>query len=360
MTDAAAARDVVARRFRRQAEHCADYGSALTATLLTSAAADVEAGGVTAALLLPHAGEPAGSVLSLRFAGALHRLVLEGAAPRLARHYPSVGGMAPVDAVWPAAEQAVRKHLPRLRELVRRPVQTNEVGRSAALLGVLQHAAAATGLPVRLLEIGASAGLNLRCDAFRYDVDDDRTLGDGSSAVVLRHPWSGGPSPPGPVPTIVARAGCDPAPLDPASTEGRLTLLSYVWADQVERLDRLRAALDIAARSPVTVDAAPAVRWLPTVLAEPAPGVVTVVWHSVVWQYLTSRERDALSDVLAVAGARATAAAPLVHAGMEPTVLHGGASSFRIEATLWPGGRTVHLADCHGHGPPVAWTGQRL
>jgi len=160
-------------RLRSQARHCRDYGSALTGALLEGAADDLVAGGVVADLLGPHAADPSGSVPALRFAGALHRLVLEREAPELALHYPSVGGTAPVEDVWPAAERTVHQHLERLRELVRRPVQTNEVGRAAVLMGVLQLLPG----PLRLLEVGASAGLNLRCDRYAFHVSDG-VLGD--------------------------------------------------------------------------------------------------------------------------------------------------------------------------------------
>jgi len=242
------------RRLREQARSCREYGSALTGALLEGAAADHAAGGVVADLLGPHADDPPGSVPALRLAGALHRLVLERQAPELALHYPSVGGTAPVEQVWPAAERACREHLERLRELVQHPVQTNEVGRAAVLQGVLQMLPG----PLRLLEVGASAGLNLRCDRFAYVVGD-QVLGDPDSPVRLEQPWEGAhPSASahllrGGV-ELSGRKGCDPRPIDPTTTEGRLTLTSYVWGDHLERLERLRGALAIAQQVPATVE----------------------------------------------------------------------------------------------------------
>jgi hypothetical protein len=245
---------------------------------------------------------------------------------------------------------------------VARPVQTNEVGRAAVLVGVLAHAVEATGLPVRLLEVGASAGLNLRADAFALDLGEQAggVLGDPASPVRLVRPWTAGPRPPAIAVRVVERSGCDPDPVDPTSAEGRLVLTSYVWADQRERLERLRGALEVAARVPATVVRAGAAGWLRDVLAAPADGVVTVVWHSVVRQYLDPDEREELHQLLERAGQRATAAAPIVHAWLEPERTPGGDVVFRGEARRWPGGDVVHLADAHGHGPPVAWTGARL
>ena len=333
-------RDLPAR-FREQAAGCRSYGSALTGALLEGAADDLDAGGVVADLMGPHADDPGGSVPSLRFAGALHRLVLEGHAPELAQHYPSVGGTAPVEQVWPAAEATVREHLGPLRSLVTRGVQTNEVGRAAVLLGVLQLVPG----PLRLLEIGASAGLNLRCDHFAYRVGD-QVLGDPASPVRLVQPWEGS-CPPYRGTEVVERRGCDPNPLDATTEEGRLTLASYVWGDQVERLARLRAALDVARRVPVTVERAGALEFLQRELAHPWDGT-TLVWHSVVWQYLHPDEQAAVDALLEQAPGR------VVRASMEPD-----RDGFHVHLRR-AGHEPVHVADCHGHGPPVRWTGATL
>jgi hypothetical protein len=318
--------------------------------LLEGAADDMAAGGPTSELLGPLEHDPSGSVPALRFAGGLHRLVLERRAPALAVHYPSVGG-TPGD-VWPAARAVVQEHLDELRELVRRPVQTNEVGRSSVLLGGLLHVATSTGLPVRLLEVGASGGLNLSVDRFRHEVADGVVLGEPASPVVLRAPWQGR-LPDVDVPVhLVERRGCDPHPLDPSSADDRLTLTSYVWADQVDRFERLRGALQVAAAAPERVERLGGAAFLEREL-HPREGVATVVWHSVVWQYLPPEERARLLACLEVAGGRATQAAPVVLLSLEPEHLEHGGFVLRLRA--WPGGQDRVLADAHGHGPPVVW-----
>ncbi len=234
-------------------------------------------------------------------------------------------------------------------------MQTNEVGRSAALLAGLTQIAHDTGLPVRLLEIGASAGLNLLVDRFAHPLPDGRVLGAPGSAVHLGGSFLGRPLPPA-GPEIIERRGCDPAPVDPCSTEGRLTLTSYVWADQRDRLERLRAALTVAAAHPVPVERSGAGAFLERELGSSRPGVVTVVWHSVVRQYLSPHERDRVDAALAAAGRQASVRAPLAHLALEPTAPAGGAhGSFALTLTSWPRGRTRVLADCGGHGPPIVW-----
>ena len=109
-----------------------------------------------------------------------------------------------------------------------RPPQTNEVGRAAALLGGLRHIVARARLPVRLIEIGASAGLNLRADRF-YIPGEAGRFGDPSSPVVLAGGWRGQPPPTAAI-EVIERTGGDDAPIDPATPTGRLTLAAYVVA----------------------------------------------------------------------------------------------------------------------------------
>ncbi len=336
-----------------QADSCREAGSPLNADLLAGAADDLAGGGPTAALLGPLEDDPPGSVPPLRLAGALHRLVLQRQAPALALHYPSVGGTAG-GSPWPAARDVIEDQLADLQEHVARPVQTNEVGRSAVLLGGLLHVADQTRLPVRLLEMGASGGLNLLVDRYAHEVAPGTVLGDPSSPVRLRSPWQGRHPPYVPL-EVVDRLGCDPDPLDPGSAEDRLTLTSYVWADQVERFERLRGALTVAAGSEVAVERLPASAFLERELAQGRPGLVTVVWQSVVRQYLEPAERARVADLLAAAGARATPAAPVAHLSMEPQRFTTGGFRFVVTLTTWPGGVTRELGQAQGHGPPVVW-----
>src|SRR5437588_188636 len=82
--------------------------------------------------------------------------------------------------------------------------------------------------PLRILEIGASAGLNLRWDHYRYEADG-AGWGDPSSSVRLTGHHQGA-SPPFEIHANVAeRRGCDLAPLDASSADDRVTLLSFMW-----------------------------------------------------------------------------------------------------------------------------------
>src|SRR5262249_10497356 len=125
---------------------------------------------------------------------------------------------------------------------------------------------------------------------------------------------------------IASRRGCDAAPIDPTSPEGRLALLSFIWPDQSERIARMSAALEIAAAA--HGPASPGARRM---LAEPAADQATVIYHSIVSQYLSDGERAALFANIAEAGERASADAPLAWLRMEPAD-----DRANLELTLWP------------------------
>lgn len=334
----------LAKRLRFQSEECSRLGSELYADLLARAAADVEEGGPAWEVLRGHEGDPGGSALALRLMGAIHRLVLEGELPALAARY-SEPRPDPA-AVWRAFSAALADRAEDLRRLVELPVQTNEVGRCAALLPGFLVVAEQTGMPLRLLELGASAGLNLRWDRYRYRAPGFE-WGPRESPLTIAFDLVG-ESPPATVAAVVERRGCDPAPVDPLSEEGRLTLLSYVWADQSQRAGRTRSALELAATTPAPVDGASAPEWVAERLREKRFGVVTVVFHSIVMQYLPQVERDAVAGLMRGAGSEASKAAPLAWLRMEP-------AGERADVWLrtWPGGEERHLARAGYHGDPV-------
>lgn len=342
-------RSAVARRLRLQAEWCARLGSPLYEMLLREAATDVERGGPVWLVLEGRERDPAGSVLALRLMGAVHRLVLEGRAPQLARLYPSSGGRLDLEGSWPVFRETVSERCETLKEMVRRPVQTNEPGRSAALIGGFLLVAKETGLPLDLLEVGASAGLNLRWDRYCYSAGSER-WGDGSSSVRFVDPFVDGRPPLDVQARVAERAGCDSNPLDPTSAPDRLTLASYVWADQTRRLALLRAALEIAGRTPAPVERADAADWVQSRLSRPRGGRATVVFHSIVMQYLDESEREGMVAAITGAGEGATKQAPLAWLRMER-----GGEYADVRLTVWPGGSERLIARAGYHGPPVRW-----
>lgn len=341
------------RRVRWQATACRELGSPLYASLLQRVADDVLDGGPCADVLAGHEEDPGPSALALRLIGAVHRLVLGGQAPELSMFYPSVGGTADGDESWPAFRSVVAEHRDELRALLDRPPQTNEVGRAASLIGGLLHAVDRWPGPVRLFEIGASAGLNLRADRFRVQLADGSGVGPVDSSVVLADPWLGHRPPDVPL-RVVERRGCDAAPVDPTTEEGRLRLTSYVWPDQGARLERLRGALEIASQVPAPVVRQSARDFVADV--QLAPGTTTVVWHSIMWQYLDNPERSDIEARFEELGDTADANARLAHLALEPRRRTPSSDhEMLVVLRMWPDGEERILGRALPHGIPTTW-----
>jgi len=158
----------IAAQLRWQADACRMIGSPLYAGLLEHAVADVEDLGPTWEILRGHEDDPRFSVLGLRLLGGVNRLVLTGREPALAEAYRGGEDGA---GTWELLRDALERNAAELRASLDRPVQTNEVARCAGLAFGFLNVAAETGLPLHLLEVGASAGLNLRWDRYRYEAN---------------------------------------------------------------------------------------------------------------------------------------------------------------------------------------------
>ncbi|MEY2432931.1 MAG: hypothetical protein QOC92_2656 [Acidimicrobiaceae bacterium] len=327
--------------------------------LLGVAIDDAEVGGVCAEVLArtPEGVEPVLDALPLRFLGGVHRLVLDGDAPDLARFYPSVGGKFAIDdaALDPAPTflATVAEHRSQVIEALARSVQTNEVGRCASLLPGFLAVAESTGLPLRILELGTSAGLNLRWDHYRYEGGaGGSSFGDPDSVLQFTGVYID------PLPRldveahVVERRGCDRNPIDATSVAGSQLLRSFVWPDQLDRLRALDAALALAPSVPVLVDRADAAVWVADQLGRVTDGMATVLFQSIVWQYLTRDTRAAVRSAVREAGAAATASAPVAWLRMEPGAEPTKGADVRL--SLWPPGLDRSIALTGYHGRPVS------
>ena len=202
-----------------------------------------------------------------------------------------------------------------------------------------------------MFEVGASAGLNLWFDRYRYEAVD-WSVGPADAALAFVDPFLGPPPGRTPLPVVVERRGCDLEPIDPAGEVGRRRLRSFVWPDQQARRHRLDRAIEAIGAADPVVDRASAVEWASARLAGPAPGTTTVVVHSIVLQYLPMDERRRFVETVEAAGAAATVDAPVAWLRMEPA---GEQAETRL--TTWPGGRTEVVATSGYHGPPVRVVG---
>ncbi len=317
--------------------------------------------------LLLHA--EAGQRIPVLLLAAVHDLLLSGLDHPLAACYPTVVD-EPTGTPQEAADHFVdlcRDHQDLVVALVSsRSTQTNEIGRSAALRPVLVHLARRHG-PLGLVEVGASAGLNLWFD--RYHVDYElagvtRGAGPEASPVRLRCGLvDDADLPVEPEPAVAARIGLDRSPVDLDEPAQDRWLLACTWPDELERFHRLQAAIVLARTEPAPVVRGDAVAGLAElVLAVPA-AAHPVVFHSWVLSYLDEdRQRAFAAEVARLGELR-----PLSYVWMEsrqlvpglPAPARAAEREGATEVVLVEHGRgdpdPVRLAEMHPHGRWLHW-----
>jgi hypothetical protein len=202
-----------------------------------------------------------------------------------------------------------------------------------------------------VIELGPSAGLNLCWDRYRYRYAAG-AWGPGTSSLEL----SGGerPGPPAALlsatPRVRRRIGIDLRPVDVTTDEGARLLECFVWADQTERLERLRRAIDVLRSDPPELVQGDYVELLPQLLAERDPDALTVVFQIASTPYVAEDGRRRLYAALARAG-RDGSLAFLNATRPEPGWRGDG---YGLELQQWPGTRR-YVAHLDFHGEWVSW-----
>ncbi len=187
-------------------------GAPLSAEVLRQMAEDEAISTALAPALLRFADRTPKEILNaavpLRVLGAAHFLVLNGDASALAECYAKGGGPYLAQSLL----EAISVHPDVVASFMASPPQTNEVRRSLCLFGGFLTVAEETGLPLRCLEIGASAGLNLNWDRFDYDLGSFGRWGDPASPVKLSGDCTGGAPPLSAKVKVAERMACDQNP----------------------------------------------------------------------------------------------------------------------------------------------------
>jgi hypothetical protein len=270
----------------------------------------------------------------LRLFGGVHYLELSG----VVQHpWPKLRGVLEANRDWLA------------RFVAEHPVQTNEVQRCWGLLpGFLT---VADGRAVDLVELGPSAGLNLFWDRYRYRYGE-ASWGDADSPLVLSGAAKGGP-PRDLFATDVAvrsRTGIDRRPVDVTTDHGARLLEAFVWADQPERLERVRKAVEVVRADSPRLMQGDYVEILPGLLDARDLDALTVVFHSVSTVYLREDDRAHLDEIFEAEGERGS----LARVSYEFVRDEIGYESFALDVQTWPG-EIRRLARLDGHANGMEW-----
>jgi len=331
--------------FRIQEFYCRRMDAPMYARLCAAVAEGLTRDSKTGARILDWAGEPTRDALPLRFFGGLHSLVRAGKDAGLAAVFR--GDVTEPEAIAAALNAALMAHDDAVLPWLDGPPQTNEPGRSGALMLGLMEVARHHGPKIELLEIGSSAGLNLLIDRYAFDLGGI-AMGPADAPVTIRPEWKGEAPNPAPIEFVSVR-GCDVQPLDATDPAVEERLLSYVWPETPARGERLKTAIAMQREKHVDLVRADAADWLEARLAEPQEvGLTRVLMHSVVWQYLPEAVADRIRATMRAAADRATDERPLGWVMMEP---NRAFAQQIVRVRSWPGhGEWQVLATAHAHG----------
>jgi hypothetical protein len=285
--------------------------------------------------------------------GAVHYLMLDGIRHPLREFYPSLAdSAADPEAAGPAFIDFCRTHRDALEELIRtRLVQTNVVKRALCLTIALRTIRKRTDRPVHLIEVGASAGIHLHFDRYRYRVSG-REFGHPDAPLTIETEWRGeGPSPDlSELPAIATRIGIDLNPVDATDARQRLWLRALVWPEDQHKANLLEAALRTVADDPPTILAGDAIDVCPTLARSLPPDEPRLVFHAATRMHVPENRRARFDEAIDALGENA----PLYHAWQEPaSAPHHGDAPILPESLAMHGpadNRSVPLMLLDGHG----------
>jgi hypothetical protein len=343
------------------------HGSPIYATICARLADDPDVGG------LALAARP-GFRTPLILLAAVHHLMLAGLHHELAAYYPSLSGDAarPIDdGLYPAFVELVRTHRAEVERLVAtRTTQTNEARRTVVLVPPLGLIAAEAAMPLALLEVGSSAGLNLLPDRYGFHIGGIQ-IGDLASPVQIDCTVQGGLRPPLParLPSISWRAGLDLNPLDVRDPETIAWLRALIWPEHADRRAILDAAVSVARRDPPRLVRGDLVDDVPALAAEAPAGSALVVTDTWVLAYVALERRLAFVAALRNLSAQLVRSVWLVTCedqevtaslglGMGEAPADGSSGFSQLSLHRFDADRgSEHrlLATCHAHGRWIRW-----
>lgn len=347
--------DRIVEQLLSQAAASPALGSPFTGAVCRLLAERLDRGSAFGRRVLDWQGDPHRDALALRCTGALNALARSGREPALTAAYPPAA-LDP-EQLWAAIAGALVRHDAALTAFLDSPPQTNEVARSSAILGGALHLAHRVRMPLAIYEIGASAGLNLAFNEYRYELGNGLTWGAADAPVTVASEWRGAPPPLDAPLEIASRQGCDRNPLDPANPADADRLMAYIWPDQLFRVARTDAALKLAAAQGLKPERLDADAWVEREFAKrQEPGTCRVLLHTIVWQYIPTDSQARIEAVLAEAAAAATAAAPVARFSMEPDGQSSDAArGAAMTLTIWPGGQPLTVGRVDFHGRWAEW-----
>lgn len=235
--------------------------------------------------------------------GAVHYLLLDGATSTLMHYYASlIDEPHPPNGAYPHFREFCLTHEHEIRDLMAtRLVQTNVVERCSYLLPAFSLIADETpGTALSLIDVGASAGLNLLWDQYQYVYGGRSHAGLATSPVRIWAEVRGDHEPPIPqdFPTVAFRAGIDLHPVDLTDPEAALWLRALIWPEHEDRATQLNAAMSLARVDPPEVIKGDATEILAEVVEQAPTESTLCIFHNSALIYFPKADRRRFREVI--------------------------------------------------------------
>ncbi len=338
----------ISESFAHSAAHEFRGSSSLYEALATSISRDPD--------LLDLASHALSKPVPMIFFAAIHYLLLDDAAHPLATFYPDINSVprATDTDLCQVFRDFCFKHRDEIKDIISTyHVQTNEVRRCACLLpafGIAEQEA--KGMPLTLIEIGASAGLNLLWDQYGYDYGNGLFYGNRASPVQLTCTLRGNEQPPFPevFPQIALRIGIDLNPIDVRDESAVNWLHAFIWPEHTGRFDLLHRAIKTARNDPPELRKGDALELLPAIMEIVPPDSLLCLFHAFVSNQMSPEARNALARLIADYGSNRRICCISID-------LSDKYKYPRLEMVSYIDGveRHRHLANCSGHSRWMEW-----
>ena len=333
--------DALAMRFRTFAAEECSGDSGLNVLSPTYEALSVAVASSTDLLSLArecNVGQPIPNL----FFSAVKRVLADHEYDELSDHYARCArdGRA-TSGLADAFGEFCSSHEHEIRELVRtRRVQTNEIRRCSYLMpafGVI--ASENPDTPLALIDVGASAGLNLLWDSYRYRYSDGSTYGPAASGVLIEaETRTAMPTVPSQFPQVSFRTGIDLSPVDLGDDEEYRWMMALVWPDHTDRADLLVAARNIWLDDPPAVLAGDAITVLPVALERAPDDAVLCVFHCHTLNQFPVQARSEFHEILMCESERRT----VYHVPSEGERMSVDCIEDRLSTTILSARRNAH------------------
>ena len=299
-------------------------------------------------------GQPAPNL----FFAAVHAVLAKEKSHRVAQFYPDLSEDPDRGDPYPAFRGFCLERRERIEEIISvRAVQTNVIRRSALLLpafarAIGRSARRTVSLPVSLIEIGASAGLNLYWDRYGYDYGGRARWGDSTSPVQLTTAVQGEVVPPVPdaIVNIERRVGLDLEPVFLDSEESVSWLRALIWPERRDEAELLRRAMELVRADPPQLLSGDALDLLPEVLDAVPPESTPCIFHSHTLNQFPTEARERFAGLVREFGEGRDLHLISLESRRSQDNSELDLTSYRGGVETWE-----HLATCDSHGYRIRW-----